>query len=103
MMAFISARVSDRGDCRKVFHLAVHKNKSHRSYLFQTTVFLSLILFVHTGFALKSSPARSPTKQRNVVSEDTVDFNGKGKLKYVWGDALADPKATGPDGKAYPW
>ena len=25
------------------------------------------------------------------------------QLKYVWGDALDDPLASGPNGEAYPW
>jgi hypothetical protein len=26
-----------------------------------------------------------------------------GPLKYVWGDALSNPEAKGPDGEPYPW
>jgi len=27
----------------------------------------------------------------------------QGPLKYVWGDALSNPEALGPDGDPYPW
>ncbi|OXA50700.1 hypothetical protein Fcan01_14564 [Folsomia candida] len=32
-----------------------------------------------------------------------VRSDGMTELKYVWGDALTDPEALGPDGKRYPW
>jgi hypothetical protein len=32
-----------------------------------------------------------------------VYVRGTDELKYVWGDALNDPDALGPNGKPYPW
>lgn len=79
-------------------HAKLCQTKSLR--FIQNVGFLGLILLqVHTVISLNSKY----TQPNNIVTDNKVDFNGKGKLKYVWGDALADPKALGPDGHPYPW
>ncbi|CAL8125491.1 unnamed protein product [Orchesella dallaii] len=62
-----------------------------------SAVLLSLFL-VKTVISLSTN-----TPHPNGLPSDSIEFNGKGKLKYVWGDALADPKVLGPDGNPYPW
>lgn len=85
-----------------------HNQKQHFFIMNQRTVLLGLLLLQINSVICLTSKSQYQQNQNyhqknNILPDNIIDFNGKGKLKYVWGDALADPKAMGPDGNPYPW
>lgn len=85
-----------------------HHHHQHLFIMNQRTVLLGLLLLQISSVICLTSKSQYQQNQNyhqknTILPDNIIDFNGKGKLKYVWGDALADPKAMGPDGNPYPW
>lgn len=112
-----STSLDKRGKCGSNAHrngsqkyLAIRSGsliQQHR-YFNQRTVFLGLLLLqFHCVICLNTKSQYQQNQnyhqKNNILPDNIIDFSGKGQLKYVWGDALANPKAVGPDGNPYPW